>query len=156
MLSKKKIEEIVKHNQENGNLHTLILSDLFEQIHNSCISLEYLIRKQNLHLNSFYVDMNQVKTLSNIIDIVTNMIQVEFIKTEFKRRAYTYATIKSLLRIQKCSYLKLKHLSPDKINKIFEEMNSDSDKAKLILTWILIIEEWDKREAALLYKHIIA
>ena len=100
--------------------------------------------------------MNQGKALSNIIDIVTNMIQVEFIKTEFKRGTYTYATIKSLLSIQKCSYLKLKHLSPDKINKIFEEMNSDSDedKAKLILTWILIIEEWDKREAALLYKHI--
>ena len=66
---------------------------------------------------------------------------------------YTYATIKSLLSVQRCSYLKLKHLSPDKIIKIFKVMNSntDEDKAKLILTWILIIEERIKLEVALLY-----
>ena len=35
-------------------------------------------------------------------------------------------------------------------------MNSDldEDKAKLMLTWILMVEGWNKREAALLYKHI--
>ena len=53
--------------------------------------------------------------------------------------------IKSLLSIQKYSYLKLKCLSPDKINKIFEEMNSHSDenKPKLILKWNLVIKEWE-------------
>ena len=46
-------------------------------------------------------------------------------------------------------------MSPDKINKIFEEMNSNSDenKPKLILKWILVIKEWEKWEIALLYKH---
>mmetsp|Transcript_41890 Transcript_41890/g.48455 ORF Transcript_41890/g.48455 Transcript_41890/m.48455 type:complete len:269 (+) Transcript_41890:794-1600(+) len=159
LLAKDKIDEIVRKNQENEDLYISILSGLFEQVTLKCIALGYVQKKkERLGIDGLYVDMNQGKGLGEIIDIASNMIQVDFIKKEFKSGTYTYATIKSLLSIRKLFLLKNKTLinCENKINKMFKEINSDSDEEKhnFILACIRLTEECDKQEVAFLYEHI--
>lgn len=146
LLDKSKITEIVKKNQENEDLYTSLLSKLFEQVTYKCEVLGYVQKKkERLGAEGLYMELNQGKSLGGIINIISNMIQVDFIKKEFKSGTYTYATIKSFLNIKKLFLLKNKALidCEHKINKMFKEMNADSDeeKEKFILACLKLTEE---------------
>lgn len=86
------------------------------------------------------------------------MIQVDFIKKEFKSGSYTYITIKSLLRIKKMFLLKNKTLiaCEKQINGLFKEINADSEeeKEKFILACVKLTKECDKQEITFLYENI--
>lgn len=159
LLDKDKITEIVKKNQENEDLYTSLLSKLFEQVTYKCEMLGYVQKKkERLGAEGLYMELNQGKSLGGIINIISNMIQVDFIKKEFKSGTYTYATIKSFLNIKKLFLLKNKTLidCENKINKMFKEMNADSDeeKEKFILACLKLTEECDKQEITFLYENI--
>jgi hypothetical protein len=111
LLNKNKIDELVKKNQENEDLFISLLSKLFDQVAIKLDALGYVQkRKERLGSDGLYVELNQGKALGELINIVSSMIQVDFIKKEFKSGTYTYATIKILLNLKKLFLLKNKTL----------------------------------------------
>jgi len=146
LLKKDKITELVRKNQENEDMFISLLSKLFDQVSIKLDALAYVQkRKERLGADGLYVELNQGKALGELISIICSMIQVDFIKTEFKNGTYTYFTIKILLNLKKLFLLKNKTLidCEDKINNIFKEINSDSeeDKEKFILACVKLTNE---------------
>ena len=159
LLLKSRIEEMVKKNQENEDIYIGILSELFDQISFKCEALTYVQKKkERLGVDGLLVDLNQGKGLNQIINLVVSMIQVDFIKKEFKNGSYTYATIKSLLNIRKLFLLRNKTLinCENQINEMYKQISSDSEeeKEKFIMACIKLTQECDKQEVTFLYEHI--
>ena len=159
LLLKSRIEEMVKKNQENEDIYIGILSELFDQISFKCEALTYVQKKkERLGTDGLFVDLNQGKGLNQIINLVVSMIQVEFVKKEFKNGSYTYVTIKSLLNLRKLFLLRNKTLinCENQINEMFKQISSDSEeeKEKFIMACIKLTQECDKQEVTFLYEHI--
>lgn len=119
------------HSQE---LYFELLNKLFDVV---SLNLSQFIRlekeKQNQGSDGLFVDLNLAKGLGEVLNIVSNLFNIDFIKKEFKSGTFTYVTIKSFLKIKKLFLLKNKTLitCEKKIKEMFDSMNADSEDEKI-------------------------
>jgi hypothetical protein len=111
-----------------------LLDSLFDVI---SLNLTHFIKlekeKQNQGHDGLYVDLNLAKGLGEVLNIVSNLFNIDFIKKEFRSGSFTYSTIKSFLKIKKLFLLKNKTLinCEKKIKEMFDSMNADSEEEKI-------------------------
>ena len=98
LMSPKRIEEQTQH-KEN---YLRILAVLFENVNNELAGLSERIKFEGLGLS-----MNLASGLHKVLDLISNMLTVDFVKEEFKKGGkYVYVTIKSFLKIRKLFLIK--------------------------------------------------
>lgn len=114
--------------------------------------------KQNQGAEGLFVDLNLAKGLGEVLNIISNLFNIDFIKKEFKSGTFTYVTIKSFLKIKKLFLLKNKTLitCEKKIKEMFDSMNADSqdEKIEFIFQCMRLVEECDQTERSFLYEQI--